>query len=366
MNILIAMNAFKGTLTSLEVNQIIESYLKSLNHKVTSMPMSDGGDGFLDSISSVVDGDFIEVDALNPMGESIKSSYYLYKNTAYIELAKVSGLNLIKEQDRNPLKTSTYGLGLVIKQAIDQGAKHVYIGIGGSATNDGGAGMLQALGVKFYNEGNIINEKINGEMIGHITSFDLRDLNHLIKEIDIQVVSDVENPLLGKHGAAQVYASQKGASDEAVRILEKNMMHFADVVETYFKKNYRNTSGSGAAGGIGFGLLSFMQAHLNSGINYMIKLSNLEDKLRFYDIIVVGEGKLDQQTLFGKAPYGIAKIAKKYNKKVIGIFAKIDESIKTDVFDEIYAIVPYYESLEYSMINPHLSLKKMLRNICFK
>lgn len=366
LNILIAMNAFKGTLSSLEVNHIIESHLKSSNHQITSIPMSDGGDGFLDSISSVIEGDFIEVETLNPLSESMKASYYLCNDTAYIELARVSGLNLIKEEDRNPLNTSTYGLGLVIKQAIDQGSKHICLGIGGSATNDGGAGMLQALGVKFFHEDKIMNEVIDGENIGQVTSFDLSRLNQLIKNIDIQVISDVENPLLGKHGAAHVYASQKGASDEEVLILEKNMMHFADVVESYFNKTYRNMSGSGSAGGIGFGLLSFMQAQIISGSNYMISLLKLEDKVRLSDIVVVGEGKLDQQTLYGKAPYGIAKIAKKHHKKVIGICAIKDDDLKTDIFDEIHTIVPYFESLRNTMLNPHQSLKKMLETINFK
>ena len=363
LNILVVMNAFKGTLTSLEANQTIKDYLRNSGHQVTSIPMSDGGDGFLDAISSIIKGEYIEIDTYNPLGKSIKTKYYRTRDIGYIELAKVSGLSLIKEDDRNPFKTSTYGLGVVIKHAIDQGIKHICLGIGGSATHDGGVGMLQAMGVKFYHNGKIIDENITGKMLVNITSFDTNVLDDLINHVNFEVVSDVRNPLLGMDGAAHVYASQKGASQEDILVLENNMSKFADVTEKHFNHQFRKIGGAGAAGGVAFGMISFLKARLQLGTDYMIKLLKIEDEIKKTDLVIVGEGKLDEQTKHGKAPFGIANLARKYEKHVIGIFALIDERVKTDFLDTCYAIVPKYLEMEEALINPSLGIKKVLIDI---
>ena len=363
MNILVAMNAFKGTLSSVDVNEIVKNHLESLNHKVWTMPISDGGDGFLDAISQGLEGSFIEVESFDPLNRTIKEKIFMIKDKAYIELAKVSGLNLLSKEEQNPLNTSTYGLGLMIKQAIYKGAKHIYIGAGGSATHDCGIGMLQALGVRFYHHGKMIEERLSGKHLSLITSFDLSYLEDLIEHIDFEVVTDVKNTLLGDQGAAHIYAKQKGASKDDLILLEKATIHFADIVEGYKKEKFRDTEGSGAAGGIGFGFVSFLDATLHPGIEFMIDLLHIEEAIKKVDLIIVGEGKLDQQTIYGKAPYGIAKIAKKHQKKVIGIFAIKDDLKEDDFLDQAYVIVPKYASNHQSMNAPKQALLKMLKNI---
>jgi glycerate kinase len=357
------MNAFKGTMSSLAVNQVIEKHLVTLGHDVTSLPMSDGGDGFLDAVSYKAHGSFVDVKTYDPLQRDITTKYFIYNDKAYIELAKVSGLSLLKEEERNPLMTSTYGLGLVIKDAIDKGVKKVCIGIGGSATHDGGAGMLQALGVKFYHRDNLIEDVIKGSMLKDITSFDLSIFKDLIKSVSVDVITDVDNPLLGQKGAAHVYATQKGASRSDIRLLEEGTTHFAEIVEAYFKTSFKDIKGSGAAGGIGFGLAAFLNAILYSGINYMMDLLNIEKLVRKNDLVVVGEGRLDEQTAYGKAPYGISKIAKKHQKKVIGIFASKDDHVKVDYLDEIYIIVPAYASMTDSLNEPAATLFKAVQEI---
>lgn len=365
MNILVAANAFKGTLTSREVNQIIKDYLEKMNHQVTSVEMSDGGDGFLDVISSAIEGHFVYVETYNPLHDVIEVPYYMTKDAAYIELAKVVGLELIEEGRRNPLKTSTYGLGVLIKQAISQDVKRIYIGLGGSATNDGGAGMLQALGVKFYHKSQLLDQPLNGDTIGEITSIDTSELEDLIQSIDFELICDVDNPLLGKYGASQVYASQKGASQADIYVLDKHMEHYAHVIEDKFKRDFKHYRGSGAAGGVGFGCLATLGAKMYQGVSFMIDLLSIEQKIKTADVVIVSEGKLDQQTLHGKAPYGIAKLAKKYGKKVIGIFALKSDDAKMDFLDEIYVIVPKFANMRTSTKNPKNCLKKVLKSITF-
>ncbi len=363
MNILVVMNAFKGTLTSNDVNHIIENHLISLNHRVITKPISDGGDGFLDAISKSIEGDFVEIDTFDPLNRSIKESFYMNKDKAYIELAKVSGLSLLTKDEKNPLYTSTYGLGVMIKQAIFKGVKHICIGIGGSATHDGGVGMLQALGVRFFDHGNLIEDHLCGYKLNQITSFDLTNLEDLIEKIDIEVVTDVTNPLLGHTGAAYIYAKQKGASIADVDYLEHATKHFADIVENHMGNKFRDIKGTGAAGGIGFGLISFLNATLHSGIDYVVGLLKIEDEIKKADIVIVGEGKLDKQTTYGKAPYGVAKIARKHQKKVIGIFASKEDISDADFLDETYVIVPKYAPIEMSINQPQQALLKVLKDI---
>jgi glycerate kinase len=357
------MNAYKGTLTSLAVNQVIEKHLVTLGYDTVSLPMSDGGDGFLDAVSYNTNGSFVDVRTYDPLQKEITARYYVYNDKAYIELAKVSGLSLLNEEERTPLITSTYGLGIMIKDAIHRGIKRVCIGIGGSATHDGGAGMLQALGVKFYHQENLIEDMMCGHMLKDITSFDFSELKDLLSNISIDVITDVSNPLLGSKGAAFVYAAQKGASIDEIKALEESTKHFADLVETHLDKICRHLKGSGAAGGIGFGLSAFLNANLYSGIQYMIDLLDIEEHVKSADLIIVGEGKLDNQTAYGKAPYGISKLARKYHKKIIGIFASKDDHVKANYLDEVYVVVPKYASLKDSMNQPKSALLEAVKEI---
>jgi glycerate kinase len=321
---------------------------------------------FLDAISHKKEGYFIKAKTLDPIGRDISSCYYVCNDIAFIELAKVSGLSLLKEEERNPLKTNTYGLGILIKDAIDQGIKKICIGIGGSATHDVGTGMLQALGVKFYYQGKLIEDIMNGSMLNKITSFDLNAFKDLIKYVTFDVVTDVSNPLLGESGAAHIYAAQKGASKTDVEVLENGTKQFADLSETYFKADYRFYKGSGAAGGIGFCLALFMHANLFLGIDHMIDVLEIETYVKHADLVIVGEGKLDAQTAFGKAPFGIAKLARKHQKKVIGLFATMDTNINVDYLDEVHVIVGQYVSESDSMNHPKEALRKAIQYIFTK
>jgi glycerate kinase len=363
MNIIVAVDSFKGTLSSLEISHLLKLHFEKQGHHVLPIPISDGGEGFVDAIDYLFNNGLITVDTYGPLQDAIQANYIKYQDIAFIELSSVSGLNKIDKSRLNPLETSTYGLGLLVLDAIDQGAKKIVLGLGGSATNDGGAGMLQALGVKFYHNEELILEPMSGKLLSKITSFDTAALDQKIKGISFELASDVKNLLLGSDGCAHIYAKQKGANQKMRSKLEINMTHFADVVENHYDQTYRFFEGAGAAGGFGFGAMAFLNAKIHSGIDYMIDLLNLDSYIKTSDIVIVGEGKLDKQTSFGKAPYGIAKIAKKYNKKVIGIFAVSEGIREANYLDEVHVIVPKYASVEFSMNEPKKALIKMLNDI---
>lgn len=363
MKIIVAVDSFKGTLTSIEIASILKEYYEKLDHEVISIPISDGGEGFLDAIQTFHNEQLIHVKTMGPLQDETDASYIIHEDTAFLELSNVCGLNKIAKERLNPLETTTYGLGLLVKDAIEKGAKKIVLGLGGSSTNDAGAGMMQALGVQFYHSDVLITEKMNGRLLKEVTSFETKDIESLIQGVSFKMASDVKNPLLGKSGSAFMYAGQKGANKAMKETLEDHMTHFAKVVENYFKESFKNEPASGAAGGFGFGARAFLNAKINSGIDYIIELLEIEDHIKNADLVIVGEGKLDQQTLFGKAPFGIAKIAKKYNKKVIAIAAINDGKNDKTLVDEIYAIVPKYTDEKTSLANPRESLKKMLKEI---
>lgn len=363
MKIIIAVDSFKGTLSSVDISHIVKSHYEKAGHQVLSIPISDGGEGFVDAIENFYQDELIVVDTYGPLGDSTQSTYLIHDKIAFIELSSVSGLNKIEKHRLNPLQTSTYGLGLLVRDAIMKGAQKIVLGLGGSATNDAGAGMLQALGVKFYHKDALINETINGKLLNQITSFDTKHMDELIKGVTFEMASDVKNPLLGDNGCAYIYSEQKGASIEVRDRLETYMTQYADVIEKHFNQSYRYNAGAGAAGGFGFGAMAFFNAKIHSGIDYIIDLLDIESYIEDADVVFVGEGKLDKQTLFGKAPYGIAKIAKKHHKKVIGIFAISDKVDEIKFLDEIHVIVPTYADQVTSMNHPEEALKKMLDNI---
>ncbi len=359
------IDSFKGTVSSVRLSSIIKSELEKMGHNVKSIPISDGGEGFVDSIKAHFLIDTLKVDSIGPLGDNVICEYILIDHVAYIEMNSAAGISLIDEDRLNPLLTSTAGLGNIIKDAIRKGAKKVILGVGGSVTNDGGAGMLQKLGVKFYNKDRLIVKNMNGSLIGEVTSIDTSEFQRYIKGIDFEIASDVKNVLLGENGCAKIYSPQKGASEIQVKMLEENMVNFANIVEKQFGKSFRNIPSSGAAGGIGFGCLSFLRAKVNSGIDLMINLLDLEENIENSDCVIVGEGKLDEQTINGKAPVGIAKLAKKHNKEVVGLFALIDDNVECDYLDRIYSIVPKYATKEESTKNPELYFKEMIKDIKF-
>ena len=299
--------------------------------------------------------------AYEPSGDMIETNYLTNEQTAYIEMNQISGMSVAKEL--NPLNNSTYGLGLTLKDAISRGMKKIILGIGGSATNDGGAGMLQALGCDFYGEdGFLITDHMNGQLIGQVSKIDTWELDQTMSGIQLIVACDVKNPLLGRTGCSYVYAKQKGARDEDINILEKNMTHYRDILTKHYHEDLSETPGAGAAGGVGYGALMMLKASLISGIHLIKDLAHLEEKMMDSDLIIVGEGQLDVQSDFGKAPIEIAKLAKEKHKKVIGIFGQSDIKEHPSI-DDIYTIVPNYADLKSSMKDPKPYIRKILEQI---
>ncbi len=363
MKICVAVDAFKGSLTSIQIGKIIKTFYKKKGFEVKIIPISDGGEGFVEAISHSFNADVEKVKTVGPLGKKTKGFYVLHEQTAFIEISNICGLVKMKKDKLNPLYTTTYGLGVIIKDAILKGAKRIVLGLGGSATNDGGVGMLQALGVKFYNKNTLITQPMNGYLMGNVTDYNDQSLKQLIKGVSFEIASDVKNPLLGKQGATFTYAKQKGADINTINKLETNMKDYALLVEDKKNKTFKEQQGAGSAGGLGFASLAFLDAKLYSGINYVINLLEIEKKIKTCDVVFVGEGSLDRQTAYGKAPEGISVLAKKHQKKVIGIFALNEENIKINSVDEHYVMVPKYANKYVSFHQPKRVLKNMLKDI---
>lgn len=323
--IVIAPDSFKENLTSLQVAAAIEEGVRRVlpDVKCIKVPMADGGEGTVQSLVDAVGGKFIRKQVRGPLGNKpVKARYGLLADGdgAVIEMAEASGLPLVVANKRNPLKATTYGTGELILDAIERGARNIIIGIGGSATVDGGAGMAQALGVRFRDKnGRVIKEYAAGGMLNKIAAIDIDNVDPRVKKAKIIIASDVDNPLVGRRGAAHVFGPQKGATPEMVKTLDANLKHFGDVIKRDLGIRVNNMTGAGAAGGLGAGLVAFTNAKLQSGIDIIIKATGLDEYLKGADLAITGEGQVDFQTAFGKTPAGVAKVAKKAKVPVIAI-----------------------------------------------
>lgn len=338
MNVVVAMDSFKGSMTSLEagntVKKAILNFDKSAN--VDVYPIADGGEGTVNVFSQSFDGEEKSVEVTGPLGNKIIAKYYVLKdNTAIIEMASAAGINLIHEDIRNPLDATSYGVGEIIKDAIANGCRNFIIGLGGSATNDGGVGMLQALGYKFLDvNGNEIERGAKG--LKNLNSISDVEVIQELQECKFDVACDVNNPLCGENGCSAVFGPQKGATLDMIINMDKWLENYAKIV-----KSNPNIPGGGAAGGLGFAFVSFTNSVLESGIDMILKKINIEEQIKLSDVVITGEGKLDSQSLAGKVPFGVAKLAKKYSKKVIAFVgvAEIDENIcKENGIDEVFVI----------------------------
>jgi len=333
MRIIIAPDSFKGSLSAKEVSDAIESGIISVDSTIETekIPMADGGEGTVDALVSSTKGRLISAKATDPLGREMTGRYGILGDnaTAVIEMAAVSGLPLVPARVRNPLQTTTFGTGELIQNAIKLGCRTIIIGIGGSATNDCGTGMAQALGVMFKRkDGSVIDEYMRGGLLNEVDSIDMSGLSALIKDCDITVACDVDNPLLGENGCAHVYAPQKGANEKIVDKLEKAMSSFADVLERDTGEKVRDFPGAGAAGGLGAGLMAFLNAKLRPGIDLVLNAANFEQRISEADLILTGEGKLDEQTVYGKTIAGITAVAKKHSIPVIALVGKFEDSPK--------------------------------------
>lgn len=324
MKIVIAPDSFKENMTSLEVAAAIEKGIKQVipDAICVIVPMADGGEGTVQSLVDATQGRIIRKTVVGPLGEPVDAHYGFLGNgqTAVIEMAEASGLPLVAKDQRNPLKTTSYGTGQLIIDALEQGADEIIIGIGGSSTNDGGAGMAQALGVRFTDRDNTeISDYASGGMLDQIAKIDISSLDARIRQVQIQVACDVDNPLCGERGASTVFGPQKGATPEMVMTLDNNLEHFADLIHNNLGTNVKDLAGAGAAGGLGAGLVAFCNAAMKSGVDIVIAATDLRKALEGADLAITGEGKVDFQTAFGKTPSGVARVARETNTPVVAI-----------------------------------------------
>jgi glycerate kinase len=372
MKIIVAPDSFKSSMSAISAANAIERGIKkagdfyNTNYDVIKVPMADGGEGTVDAVINSIGGRKIYTEVLDPLGRKINSFFgILGKETAIIEMAASSGLHLLSDKEKNPMETTTYGTGQLIKRALDEGCKHIIIGLGGSATNDGGVGMAQALGIKFLdNEGREIG--FGGQNLKHIKSIDISGLDKRIDDVKITVASDVKNPLCGPQGASAVYGPQKGATPEMIKILDDNLKHLTEIIKKDLKKDIRNIPGAGAAGGLGAALIAFLDANIRSGIEIIMELSNFEQQVKNCDVVITGEGSTDYQTMFGKVPYGVGQVAKKYNKPLICISGSLKEGYES-LYDEgvtaLFSISPGPISLKDSIERGDELLERVSENV---
>ncbi|KAL7716114.1 Glycerate kinase [Entamoeba marina] len=369
MKVVVACDSFKGSISSSELNQCIartiNKYYPSIH--VQQFVIGDGGEGTLDCLLNNFNSTKIQCIAHDPLMNKIEVEYGIINNeTAVIEMASISGLPLVPPDQRNPMKTTTYGTGELIRDALERGIRKFIIGVGGSATNDGGCGMMQALNCKFYDENQIVLGQ-GGEILTKIKSIDNTNLVNGLKESQFTIACDVRNPLCGEHGAAYVYAKQKGATKEMIQELDDGLSSFAKVIKKMFNIEIENVEGSGAAGGLAGGFLAFTNASLQSGIDLVLDTIQFEKAIEDADYIITGEGKVDQQSFMGKVLDGIFSRAKKFNVQMIVIAGCLDFN-KDFIPDEListFCIQSGPTTLEEAMqpkeVNKNVEL--LIRNI---
>ena len=369
MKLIIAPDSFKDCCSATYLTQVMALAALEIipEAEIISLPMADGGEGFVEALVQSVGGIIKSVGVTGHLGEFVSASFGIFKEskTAVMEMACASGLPLVPLNKRNPLKTTTYGTGEMIKAALEEGCTTIILGIGGSATVDGGMGMAQALGAKFFDqEGQLLG--LGGEYLKQINSIDLSQLDFRIKSTDIQVACDVINPLCGKIGAAFVYGPQKGATDEMVGVLDEGLENFAQRVFETTGKKVRDIPGAGAAGGLGAGTVAFLNAQLRSGFEVISTAVGLKGHLATADLIITGEGKTDSQTFNGKVPFGVGRLAREFGVPVICISGSIGEGAE-DLYHEgitaLFSIVDKPMELKEAIEQAPYLIAKTVKNV---
>ncbi len=367
--ILISPQEFKESLTGLEVANAIQEGINKVDSKIKTslVPVADGGDGTLQTMVDVTGGEIITETVRDPLGRNIDSVWGKLgdDNSAVIEMAKASGLALLNENEKSATLTSTYGTGQLFKFALDQGINNFIIGIGGSATNDGGAGFVSALGAKLYDE-NGKEVESNGISLSSIRDIDMSNFDERVKNTSVRVACDVTNPLCGNEGASAIFGPQKGANPEEVNLLDKNLLHWASLIKDQLGKDILNVPGSGAAGGLGAGLMAFTDAELSIGANIVLDSLNYDEHLRDVDLVIVGEGSTDKSTQFNKSPVAVAMRAKKLGIPVICLSGSIGEgySESRDLgISSFFSIVSGPTELKYAIENAHELIVKSTEEI---
>jgi len=365
MKILIAPDKFKGSLSAIEVCSALTRGLKKNNSStnIFSCPMADGGDGSLKILNHYLDLKPQEVEVNDPLFNTIKSTYYISQNTAYIEMSLASGLDLLDEEERNCMYTSSFGTGELINDAIKKGVTTINLYVGGSATNDCGIGIASALGFEFYDSSNNLLSPV-GKNLMLINRIDKSNVLFNFQEIKVKVLTDVNNILYGKNGAAYVYAAQKGASLIEIEKLDKGLLNFESKLLTHGFPSIAKIPGSGAGGGVGGGAVALLDAKLVSGVEEFIKITQLESLISDSDLVITGEGKLDSQTQQGKVVHGVCNLSKKFNKPIIVVCGdSVRGNYESLGFKKVYKILDKAKSIDSAMKNTRYYLSEIGKEI---
>ncbi|MCZ4293043.1 glycerate kinase [Vibrio sinaloensis] len=369
MKVVIAPDSYKESLTAMEVATAIENGFKEImpNAEYIKLPMADGGEGTVQSLVDATGGDIVTVEVMGPLGRPVTGFYGLLGDgsTAVIEMAAASGLHLVEPSERNPMLTTTYGTGELIKAALDKGVDHIIIGIGGSSTNDGGVGMAQALGAKLVDDQGA-ELSFGGGALANLASIDLSGLDPRLADVQLEVACDVDNPLCGPKGASHIFGPQKGATPEMVVQLDANLAHYAKVIRQTNGKDVIDQAGAGAAGGLGAALLGLFDATLRPGINIVMDAVNLTEVIKDADLVITGEGRIDSQTIHGKTPIGVARTAKLYDLPVIGIAGSIAQDCRVvhdHGLDAVYSVVLGATDLPTALKEAAFNVEMTSRNI---
>lgn len=368
MRVFIAMDSFKGSLSSLQAGHAVKEAVLQVDRQADVMvhPIADGGEGTVEAVCAAMGGMLTDVTVTGPLGAPVKARYgVLPGNVAVIEMSAAAGITLIPAESRDPLKTTTFGVGEMIKDAISQGCRHFIVGIGGSATNDGGVGMLSALGFRFLDK---VGKQIPLGAAGleKLAAISAANVLPELQECTFRVACDVNNPLCGEYGCSAVYGPQKGAGKEMIRKMDAYLENYANLSAMVSEHADKDYPGAGAAGGLGFAFLSFLNAKLESGIQIILEETKAEQYIKDADIVVTGEGRLDGQSVMGKTPVGVANLAKKYGKKVIAFSGCVAEDASVcnqHGIDAFFPIIPGVVTLQEAM-DPENAYRNLKNTAC--
>jgi len=369
MKIVIAPDSYKESLSALDVATAIESGFREIfpTAEYVKIPVADGGEGTVEAMVAATDGRIVKVAVKGPLGEQAEGFYGISgdEQSAFIEMAAASGLEMVPPAKRDPLITTSWGTGELIRHALDAGVKHIIIGIGGSATNDGGAGMVQALGAKLLDE-NGQQIALGGAALETLARIDTAQLDKRLAECRIEVACDVTNPLTGKKGASAVFGPQKGATPEMIDRLDKALGHYARIIARDLDLDVLHLAGGGAAGGMGAALYAFCGAELRQGIEIVTDALALDEYVIGADLVITGEGRIDSQTVHGKVPVGVAKVAKRHNIPVIGIAGSLTADVGVvhhHGIDAVFSVIYKVCSLEDALENAGENVRMTARNV---
>lgn len=369
MKIVIAPDSFKESLSAMQVAEAIEQGFSEIfpQAEYIKLPMADGGEGTVESMVAATGGERVHVNVTGPLGQPVNGFFGWMGDgeTAVIEMAAASGLHLVAHEQRNPLITTSFGTGELILAALNHGARKIILGIGGSATNDGGAGMMQALGAHFHDiEGKELH--VGGAALAQLASVDLSQLDARLAQTDILVACDVDNPLCGAKGASAVFGPQKGATPERVKQLDAALQHYGEKIELATGKSVLNVAGAGAAGGMGAALFGLLNARLQPGIEIVTEALKLADAVQGADLVITGEGRIDSQTIHGKTPVGVARVAKRYDIPVIAIAGGMTPDysvVHQHGLDAVFSVLNRIQTLPEALEGARENVRVTARNV---